>query len=491
MGCNSLAAQKEDNTWLLGKRIAENKPDTGINTEFGLTKLIHTPYNVSRQISSYGFELTNTSISDKDGNLLFYTNGTKILNRNYQIMQNGDSINAGYIQYEWDTTMKKDGYRTMQGAIILPLPENDSLYYVLHLLKDSSRDNSIQLYDSKLLHTLVNIKANNGLGKVIYKDSLLIKDTFSFFISACKKANGKDWWIFALDANTEYLHKLSLTKSGLKAEGREKLARVNKLDLYQARFSPNGKKFILFNAQFGLSVYDFDRCGGNFSNPKFCPIPELVDSFWTVFDVSVSSNSQFLYATLTKRIYQFDFNFSNLNASKILVAEYDGFYDNLSPFRTLFSSSMLAPNDKIYIHTGNTTRYLHIIDKPNEKGLACNVIQHGLKLPTWNRSIPYFPHYRMSADSSSCTSGIDDDMKMDIQVYPNPASDYIIVSSPSSIVNKVELHNQLGQKTISFVDNSNQGYRIDVRDLSEGIYIIFLLDKSGSVLKSEKLVIVR
>ncbi|MCE2963421.1 MAG: T9SS type A sorting domain-containing protein [Sphingobacteriales bacterium] len=78
-----------------------------------------------------------------------------------------------------------------------------------------------------------------------------------------------------------------------------------------------------------------------------------------------------------------------------------------------------------------------------------------------------------------------------LRIYPNPASDYIIVSNPSSIVNKVELHNQLGQKTISFVENTNQGYRIDVRDLSEGIYLFQLRDKSGSVIKTEKLVISR
>ena len=44
-----------------------------------------------------GFTDNNTSISDDDGNLLFYFNGCAVINRLHQVMPNGDSINAG----EW------------------------------------------------------------------------------------------------------------------------------------------------------------------------------------------------------------------------------------------------------------------------------------------------------------------------------------------------------------------------------------------------------
>lgn len=496
LGCNILAAQKEDYVWLTGQRIAENKPDTGIHKKFGFTKFDFSSNTMVRELSNSGYSHTNTAISDKNGIYLFSTNGTRILDRNHNIMQNGDSINAGYLQFEWDSTMKKDGYRTMQGAIILPIPDNDSLYYVLHLLKDSSRDNSIQLYDSKLLHTLVNIRANNGLGKVVYKDSLLIKDTFSYFIAACKKANGRDWWIFTLDANTEYMHKLSLTKTGLKIEGREKLGKVNKLDLYQASFSPDGKKFILFQALYGLSIFDFDRCKGGFSNPRYCPIPEVKDSTWYGLGISISPNSRFAYATVTKRIFQYDLWASNIPTSKETVASYDGYYDEFILFKTLFNVPQLAPNGKIYISTGNSTRYLHVIDKPDEKGLACNVIQHGHQLLTKNGSIPYFPHFRMAADSSSCTSGIEESKQLSIKIYPNPASDYIEVISPDNyreraVGSEIVLHNILGQQFYPRIEITKQGLRIDVRELPLGIYFLYMTDKDTILSRTEKFVIQR
>jgi hypothetical protein len=489
-------AQKEDYYWLMGYQSPIGKPDTGYNVEFGNIEMDFNfqPINPLRKLTISDFNLTNTSISDKNGNLLFYTNGTKIFNRNYQIIQNGDSINAGYFQFEWDSTIKKGGYRTMQGAIILPLPENDSLYYLLHLFVDSSHNGVMQLYDSKLLHTLVNIKANNGLGKVIYKDSVLIKDTFSYFISACKMANGKDWWIFVLDANTEYLHKLSLTKTGLKIEGREKLGRRSKLDLYQACFSPDGKKFILFEAQYGLSIYNFDRCRGSFSNPQFCPIPEIKDSSWFGLGISISTNSRLAYATATRRIFQYDLSATNISSSKEVVAIYDGYYDRATLFRTQFNVPQLAPDGRIYISTGSATRYLHIIDKPNEKGLACNVIQHGLKLPTWNRSIPYFPHYRMGTDSSSCKSGIEAAEDIDIKVYPNPASDYIdLVCMQSRLLSGmgvvVEFYNLLGQQFYPKMDDVDDGLRIDVKELPKGVYLLKLLTKSDNKQRIERIVI--
>lgn len=474
-------AQKEDYYWFMGYQSPIGKPDTGYNKEFGNIEMNFNflPVSPIRKFTISDFSRTNASICDRNGKLLFYTNGTKVFNRNFQIMENGDSLNAGYFQFEWDSTIKRGGYRNPQGAIIIPIPNNDSLYYLLHMLTDTSL--TMVLYDKQLLVTLVNSKANNGLGKVIFKDSLLIQDTLGGTINAVKHANGKDWWIYVPEVNNNCKYVLSLTNAGLsKIIKKECIGNVIKIgDAPASCFSPDGKKYILFEGYSGLTIFDVNRCTGKLSNPKYCPIKEMVDSSWKAFGVCISPNSRFIYATLTRYIYQYDLWATDIGLSKVKVAEYDGFYDKAPFFRTMFYTPQLAPDGKIYISTGSSTHYLHVIENPNEKGLGCNVNQHGIFVPGWNQSIPYFPHYRMGADSSSCKSGIEAAEDIDIKVYPNPASDLVtIVTGQLAEASNVYLFNVLGQQTYVNIEKTNEGCKMDVRDLPEGIYLILIEDKS-------------
>jgi len=58
----------------------------------------------------------SSSISDTLGNLLFYTNGERICNRNHELMSN--TINL------------LGNQSAIQTSIIAPLPNNDVLYYL-------------------------------------------------------------------------------------------------------------------------------------------------------------------------------------------------------------------------------------------------------------------------------------------------------------------------------------------------------------------------
>ena len=56
------------------------------------------------------------TVGDINGNLLFYTDGQGIYNANHQIMQNGSGMMGNY--------------SATQSSIIVPYPNNDSLFYV-------------------------------------------------------------------------------------------------------------------------------------------------------------------------------------------------------------------------------------------------------------------------------------------------------------------------------------------------------------------------
>ena len=71
----------------------------------------------------------DATISDSLGNLLFYTNGESIWDRNGDIMPNGDSLEiARQIGIPY-----RDGSSVTQGVIILPVPGSSEKYYVFYL----------------------------------------------------------------------------------------------------------------------------------------------------------------------------------------------------------------------------------------------------------------------------------------------------------------------------------------------------------------------
>src|SRR5690606_24981443 len=114
--------------------------------------------------------------------------------------------------------------------------------------------------------------------------------------------------------------------------------------------------------------------------------------------VAFSPNSRYLYISSDNMLYQFDMNADSLMAKQTLVGVYDsfGWGQGGSNPPTSFYQLMLAPDGEIYMTTGNGTRYLHIIHKPNETGLACDFEQRGLELSTSHSfSPPNFPHFRL------------------------------------------------------------------------------------------------
>jgi len=101
----------------------------------------------------------------------------------------------------------------------------------------------------------------------------------------------------------------------------------------------------------------------------------------------------------------------------------------------------------------------------------------------YDPSSPYTTGYQMlprySADFELYTPPVStDDIETEaqIQLYPNPASDVLFVSSEQNL-DRISLHNVLGQKVLDFVPDSNTT-SISVKELSAGLYIL-TFEKEG------------
>ena len=73
-----------------------------------------------------------------------------------------------------------------------------------------------------------------------------------------------------------------------------------------------------------------------------------------------------------------------------------------------------------------------------------------------------------------------------INLYPNPASQFVSVASPLIIVDEIEIFDTSGKLVVS-KKNLKTNDQIDVRNLSVGLYYVRLYSK-GSLLKSDKFV---
>jgi hypothetical protein len=235
------------------------------------------------------------------------------------------------------------------------------------------------------------MNGDSGLGAVVFKNKKVLQDTIAGNMTACRHANGRDWWILEGVTNSNCLHTLlvqpdTIINYGLQCIGSSYMVG----DAGQAVFSPDGTKFVWVGQLGGVNLFDFDRCDGVLSNPKHFYVADSIAQYGASF----SPDSRFLYIAQTLYIFQFDTWADSIEASVDTVGTVSNPPD--SGFLGTYFCMQLAPNGKIYIDATNGIKYLHVINNPNEKGDSCNMVNYGFPTPFYDQtSLPNYPNYRL------------------------------------------------------------------------------------------------
>lgn len=349
---------------------------------------------------NYPMYLENLPISDAEGNLIFYSNGCNIRNRENKTMRGGDSLNFGA---DYDLYCLSGSYSFSHGIIALPF-HND--YHVFQIRNGDWDSLNARCGAMDLLWTKIDMNRQNGLGEVLFKDSLVLSDCFQR-ICAARHANGRDWWIFAPTNNSDLIYRFLLQPDGLSGPW---VQQITNPTAYNGPFygwaatSPDGKKIVLCGAFSKAAVYDLDRCSGLLSNLFVLH----QNPYGHAFGFSPDSRYVYMSTDTVTRIYQYDLYAKDPAASGIQVAftEYP-FGSNIN--QNIFNVFLNGPDGKIYVTNGGRTN-LHRIDFPNRRGLACGMRRAVLTLPGSNFGIGiYYPNYRLGPlDRSPCdTLGLD------------------------------------------------------------------------------------
>ena len=483
-------AQKHDNTWVFGYESgAQHFGGSLLN--FTLDSVLFYP-----KLGVYMGE-NNVSMSDRQGNLIFYTNGESIANALHDTLWNGKGINPGDVNNDYAPT----GAPVPFGGICLPMPGDTNLYYLFTEKLDYINIPAMSYIQTvQLNYHVIDMRLDNGKGGVVLgkKNIPLISDTLSYGqLTAVKHGNGRDWWILVPEYHTDWYYRFLLTPKGIQGPFKQHLigAMGGAEDSDgNAVFSQDGTKYAKYNKAELLTIIDFDRCTGLFSNPQ--KINAIAGQGELFGGVAFSPNGKYLYFSMQTYAIQYDLTATNINASADTVAIYDGF---ASPFGSQFFYPAMGPNGKIYYSCPGGDDQLHVIEYPDVQGSACYFHQHAIALPTYNyASIPNFPNYRLGAlVGSACdtihTTAITPviSTSFELSVSPNPATNELFLqfSKPLSAEAKCTFFELTGKKVAEYSLSKGQlSANFQVSQLANGIYF-YQLQQEKEILATGKLVI--
>jgi len=425
LACTSIMSQtqylpseaKRGNRWLVGYDSDTIFSNSEI-LNFHFNNMGGVNWNLENRNINFGG--TSASICDTNGNLILYTNGYKLHDGNDNIIEDSLSYDSSvYANYYFEGTPIENG------ALILPKPNSNNQYIVLHENVTS---------DAWLLNRFYYSIADLNTHSLTEKDHLLTNDTLATGLTAVRHGNGRDWWIIVPEYGSNCYYVFSISPDTILMAGKQCLGRRRDENngAIQATFSPKGDKYIWCNNGNEANIYDFDRCNGILSNSLHLQIrtdTNLIFAPVRAHGVAVSPNNRFLYVGAEEEVLQFDLSAANIAASRTTVAVWDSFY---APLPTVFANANTAIDGRIYIGT-SSSQYMHVIDKPNLQGIACDVQQHSLLLPSYyGGSLPNTIFYGLGREiGSACdtifTSVSPPQAGASVQVYPNPAKEQLTV----------------------------------------------------------------
>jgi hypothetical protein len=341
---------------------------------------------------------------DKNGVPLFYSNGVYIEDPKGAPIAGSMYLNPGiHTQQSIDIEEGNNFHYSMIG---IPSPdEPDSIYQMYHsnlVLEDGG------LLIKQLFRTSVSYEGTRS-GEVIELNHELRSDSLTYYMGACRHANGRDWWLANPRQNSDCIFVDLITPTGFVLRDQQCLGLSRHIDetVGAAEFTPDGRKYTSYDNLTGLFIYDFDRVSGSLTNPQVIKLNDGADTLTIFSGLSISSNSRYLYLSNLFYLYQFDLWSNNIEESRVLIAESSPDIPGSSPTW----HGELAPDGKIYWSiASNFASFLNIIHEPNQQGLDCSFEFEGVNLEYNNSGTMYqFPNYRLGPLDGSIadTLGID------------------------------------------------------------------------------------
>ena len=330
-----------------------------------------------------------TSISDDQGNLLFYTDGLTVYDATNSVMQNGSGLQGNP--------------SSAQSAIIVPKPADPDIYYIftVGIPGFGGTDSGLNYYE-------VDMTLNGGLGAVTTSianpPNLVPRSTEK--IAAINHGSNDEIWVTTLASRTgvttnfDTFYSFNVSSGGVNSTPvvSGPFSTVTDRRGY-LKFSPNAE--FIASCSMGLTsqnttliggsyLYDFNDETGEVSNEREFQL--TVQGNDHGYGIEFSPDGRLVYITASNdgpaggsrsqqssTLYQFDLSDQSvLNSSLIdnaIVISNDNIYRG---------ALQLGIDGKIYralpTNFDNGLPFLGVINNPNARGTACNYQENGVSL---------------------------------------------------------------------------------------------------------------
>ena len=352
-----------------------------------------------------------SSISDFNGNLLFYTDGRNVWDKNHNIMSNAD--------YNSGTGLMGDPSSTSSGLIV-PKPGDPNQYYIFTVDEPHHQNafafpnqgpaeadgSSTNEYDSGggvpdaddgfnngFAYSLVDLTLNNGNGNVVSAEKNIQLVTYnpneqdeesykcSEKITAVEHSDKQSYWVLTQFIDNFYAFRVDATGVNTTPVVTNIIPLINyegyrRNAIGYMKASPDGSRIAVCHRQNGdqpggfsnntgsVWIYDFDNTTGILSNPI-----NLLPNFGP-YSVEFSPDSSKLYVSGSNSVTQFDLNTSDPVTTDFMV------YSGLN----FIGALQLGPDGKIYVANSEDPQSLDVINDPNTYGIGADYVPYQVQL---------------------------------------------------------------------------------------------------------------
>lgn len=327
-----------------------------------------------------------TSICDATGQLLFYSNGETVWDRNNNAMPNGTGL-FGH-------------FSTSQSALIVPVPDDPQRYYLFTAPAQGGEWTG----QPNAAYSIVDMVANGGNGDVVTAN-VLLDGPVTERLTATYHANGRDVWVlyhrWESDAYIAYLvtcqgvegpvvsHIGQAMHGNPDGSGASPIGCMRMNQQGDRLANAWGRSVAITSSDWQSTAYfdvlDFDNGTGLLSNLRSDSIGGTPELFSRGYGVEFAPNGSLVYMSDHgllngggySTIRQYDLTSADpMNNEVVLATE-----------NRAFGSLQLAPDGKIYAARLNGATYLSAITSPDVPGPGCgfvdNAVSTGTHPSTW------------------------------------------------------------------------------------------------------------